>query len=143
MKVDNFEVEIANWTTDANDLKAIRTTVFIEEQNVPVELEWDGLDSDCTHFIVRSNSKAIATARLKPDGQIGRMAVLKPYRGLGIGSKLLNAVLTHATETSFAAVFLHAQIQVVGFYQQFGFISEGDEFMDAGIPHRAMYKKIC
>lgn len=143
MKTTDCEVEIANWPSDANDLKAIRTTVFIEEQNVPVELEWDGLDPDCTHFIVRSNSQTIATARLKPDGQIGRMAVAKHYRNLGIGSKLLNKILSHAKESGITHVFLHAQVRVVGFYQKFGFIAKGEKFMDAGIPHRAMYKNIC
>ena len=143
MKSADYDVEIADWETEASDLKTIRTVVFIEEQNVPVELEWDGLDAECTHFIVRSNSKAIATARLKPDGQIGRMAVLKPYRGLGVGTRLLTTVLTHATKTSLNRVYLHAQVQVVGFYQAFGFTTEGEEFMDAGIPHRAMVRKIC
>lgn len=143
MNLTDIEIEIANWSTDADDLKAIRTSVFIEEQNVPIELEWDGLDPDCTHFIVRLHSKTIATARLKPDGQIGRMAVLKPYRDQGIGSKLLNTVLKHATQTGYSRVYLHAQVQAVGFYQAYGFTVEGEKFMDAGIPHRAMYKNLC
>jgi len=143
MNPTDYDVEIADWETEASDLKAIRTSVFIEEQHVPVELEWDGLDTDCTHFVVRSNSKAIATARLKPDGQIGRMAVLKPYRGLGVGEKLLTTVLAHAEKTGLNRIYLHAQVQVVGFYRAFGFTTEGEEFMDAGIPHRAMVRKIC
>lgn len=143
MKPTDIEISIADWANDANDLKAIRTAVFIEEQNVTVELEWDGLDPGCTHFIVRSHSKAIATARLKPDGQIGRMAVLMPYRGLGIGAKLLSVVLMHATDAGFSRVYCHAQVHVIDFYKTLGFNVEGEEFMDAGIPHRAMYKNIC
>ena len=143
MKPTNYDIRIADWATEAIELKAIRAVVFIDEQNVPVELEWDGLDPDCTHFIVRSNSKAIATARLKSDGQIGRMAVLKHYRGLGVGAKLLTAVLTHAAQIGLNRVYLHAQVQVVEFYQGFGFVTKGGEFMDAGIPHRAMVRKIC
>ena len=143
MKSADYDVEIADWESEASNLQAIRTVVFIEEQNVPAELEWDGLDAECTHFIVRTNSKAIATARLKPDGQIGRMAVLKPYRRLGVGTKLLTTVLTHAEKTGLNRVYLHAQVQVVDFYRAFGFITEGEEFMDAGIPHRAMVRKIC
>lgn len=142
MKSTEYDIEIADWETEATEIKSIRTVVFVEEQNVPLELEWDGLDPDCTHFIVRSNSKAIATARLKPDGQIGRMAVLRPYRGLGIGTKLLTAVLNHAAKTGLKRVYLHAQVQVIEFYQSFGFITEGEKFMDAGIAHRAMHKKI-
>ena len=92
MKLTDYDVEIVDWKTYAAELKAIRRVVFVEEQNVPVELEWDGLDQNCTHFIVRSSSKAIATARLKPDGQIGRMAVLQAYRGIGAGSKLMTSV---------------------------------------------------
>jgi predicted GNAT family N-acyltransferase len=143
MKENDYTIEKADWVIDANELKAIRTSVFIDEQDVPAELEWDDLDADSTHFIVRSKAKAIATARLKPDGQIGRMAVLKPYRDQGVGKKLLNTVLNHAIKTGFSRVYLHAQVKVVGFYEKQGFTAEGDEFMDAGIPHRAMYKKIC
>lgn len=142
MKPTDYEISVASWSIDADDLKTIRTSVFIEEQNVPVELEWDGLDPNCTHFIVRSDSKAIATARLKSDGQIGRMAVLKPYRNLGVGSRLLTEVLNYAKGAGFNSIYLHAQIQVIGFYQKFDFTTEGEEFMDAGIPHRAMVKKI-
>ena len=139
----DVDISIADWATHAHDLMFVRKSVFIDEQNVPVELEWDGLDPECTHFIVQSNSTAIATARLKDDGQIGRMAVLKPYRGLGIGTKLLTAVLTHATESGFTRVYCHAQVQVVDFYRKIGFTVEGEKFMDAGILHRAVYKNIC
>lgn len=142
MKLTDCDVEIADWKTEATQLKAIRRIVFVEEQKVPVELEWDGLDPDCTHFMVRSLKKVIATARLKPDGQIGRMAVLQAYRGHGVGTKLMTVVLSHAVTTGLDRVYLHAQVQVIDFYQRFGFAAEGEEFMDAGIPHRAMYKKI-
>lgn len=143
MKPADYDVETVDWETGTTELKAIRQAVFIDEQHVPANLEWDELDSDCIHFIVRLDSQAVATARLKPDGQIGRMAVLKTHRNLGVGSKLLTAVLSYASKTSLKHVYLHAQVQVVGFYQKFGFITEGEEFMDAGIPHRAMCKKIC
>ena len=141
MKPADYEIEIANWPDDANPVKAVRTAVFIDEQHVPVELEWDGLDPDCIHFIVRHGSKVVATARLKPDGQIGRMAVLKPYRSLGIGRKLLAAVLKYADQAGLETVYCHAQTQVIDFYRASGFTEKGEEFMDAGIPHRAMYKK--
>lgn len=138
-----FYIDITDWDKDINDLKMIRTTVFIDEQNVPVELEWDGVDESCTHFIVRSDNGAIATARLTPDGQIGRMAVLSDYRGLGIGTALLLKILSHAKESGHDRLYIHAQKQAILFYERNGFIPEGNEFMDAGIPHLAMHLDLC
>jgi predicted GNAT family N-acyltransferase len=143
MKADDYNVEITDWEASEKEIKSVRQSVFIEEQHVPVELEWDGLDPDCTHFIVRSGTQAIATARIKPDGHIGRMAVLKPHRNLGVGRLLLTAVLSFAEKIGLGDVYLHAQVQVVGFYHKSGFNTEGEIFMDAGIPHRAMRKKTC
>jgi predicted GNAT family N-acyltransferase len=140
---DTFYIDIADWEEDVNILKMIRTAVFINEQNVPIELEWDGLDESCIHFIVRSNNDAIATARLTPEGQIGRMAVLSGYRGLGIGTALLLKIINHAKNTGFNKLYLHAQTQAAGFYEKHDFKTEGDEFMDAGIRHRAMYKHLA
>ena len=138
------DIDIADWDADGEDLKMVRTAVFIDEQNVPVELEWDDSDRNCTHFIVRTGNRtgnsAIATARLTPEGQIGRMAVLADYRGLGIGTALLDNIIAYAKQSGFNKLWLHAQTQAVGFYEKHGFISEGDEFMDANIQHRAMYK---
>lgn len=142
MKAEDIEISIADWAQDKNDLKQIRTEVFIVEQHVPVELEWDEDDNKCVHFIVRNNGNAIATARLKPDGHIGRMAVLKPDRTKGVGAKLLKFVLTHAENQGMKKAFLNAQVNVIGFYEKHGFIVLGDEFLDAGIPHRAMQKNI-
>jgi len=138
-----YHASIANWQKDSEDIKNIRTRVFIEEQHVPAELEWDEFDESCTHFIVRHQSHAIATARLKPDGQIGRMAVLKNHRQLGVGSLLLSTLIEHAKNTGLLTLYLHAQVQVTGFYQKYGFAIAGEKFIDAGIPHREMLKKIC
>lgn len=137
-----YYVGIADWNNDINDIKMIRSTVFIKEQKVPEELEWDEHDQTCTHFIVRANGNAVATARLKADGQIGRMAVLSSHRNKGIGSILLLKIMAYAKSSGFIKLYLHAQIQVTGFYQQHGFISKGKEFMDAGIKHRAMYQNL-
>jgi len=111
----------------------LRKTVFIEEQHVPQDLEWDGLDGNCIHFIAHHQSQAIATARMKPDGHIGRMAVLKPYRNNGVGSSLLTAAIQLAKTRGLKKVYLHAQVTVIGFYQKHGFETQGTEFMDAGI----------
>jgi predicted GNAT family N-acyltransferase len=140
---DVFYVDVVDWADSIAELKKIRASVFIDEQNVPVELEWDGLDESCTHFIVRSDNGVIATARLTPDGQIGRMAVLPDYRGLGIGTSLLLKILSYAKESGHDRLYIHAQKQAILFYKRNGFIPEGNEFMDAGIPHLAMHLDLC
>ncbi len=131
-------IEVVDWHERQDVLKAIRKSVFIDEQHVPKELEWDGLDSTCTQFLAVIDSTPVATARLTPEGQIGRMAVLKAYRCKGIGSRLLDAVLVQAQRQGHTQVFLHAQVSVIEFYQRHGFIAEGDVFIDAGIEHRTM-----
>lgn len=140
MKTADLEIKIADWQKDSKTLKAIRKSVFIEEQNVPENLEWDGLDPSCVHFLVKMNNIPVATARLKPDGQIGRMAIFPPYRRQGIGGRLLEFILMYAAKSNLNKVYLHAQVEVINFYAKHGFETEGEEFMDADIPHRAMFK---
>ncbi|NNJ95946.1 MAG: GNAT family N-acetyltransferase [Gammaproteobacteria bacterium] len=131
-------VSIVDWTEKQGVLKAIRQAVFIDEQHVPKHLEWDGHDKECTQFLASIDAQAVATARLTPAGQIGRMAVLEPHRGQGVGSRLLAAVIDRARKQGHHQIFLHAQVKVIGFYQRHGFTVEGDTFMDAGIEHRTM-----
>ena len=133
-----LEINIVDWHDKQDALQAIRKSVFIDEQHVPKELEWDGRDTECTQFLASHNSIPVATARLTPDGQIGRMAVLKEYRGRSFGSQLLIAVLEQAKHAGYKQVFLHAQVNVIEFYLKHGFIAEGDVFIDAGIEHRSM-----
>ena len=135
---DALEIHIVDWHEQRNALQAIRKSVFIDEQHVPKDLEWDGRDTECTQFLASINSTPVATARLTPEGQIGRMAVLKDFRSKGIGSQLLAAVIEQAKHAGYKQVFLHAQVNVIEFYQQHGFIAEGDIFIDAGIEHRSM-----
>ena len=131
-------IEAVDWPDRRDDLRAIRKSVFIEEQHVPKELEWDGLDPGCTHVLATIGATPVATARLTPQGQIGRMAVLREFRGRGIGSQLLAAVVEQARRAGHTEVFLHAQVSVIGFYERHGFVAEGENFMDAGIEHRTM-----
>ena len=121
-------------------IRHVRETVFVKEQSVPLELEWDGRDETATHAIARlRNGQIIATARLLADGHIGRMAVLKERRGMGVGSALLKTLCTQAADRGIEKVQLAAQTHATGFYQNHGFVIEGEEFLDAGIPHRSMY----
>jgi predicted GNAT family N-acyltransferase len=131
-------VSVIDWSDKQEVLKAIRQAVFIDEQRVPKDLEWDGRDNECTQFLASIDAQAVATARLTTAGQIGRMAVLKPHRSQGVGSRLLAAVIDQARKQGHHQIFLHAQVKVIGFYQRHGFTVEGDTFMDAGIEHQTM-----
>ena len=136
-----------DWPSHKKELMAIRSEVFIEEQNVPKELEIDEFDPDAFHFIVQNENKHdeqcfIATARLLGDGHIGRIAVIKAYRHQGVGSKLLVYILQKSLKLGLTSVFLHAQVDAKSFYEKHGFYRQGDIFMDAGIPHITMIKQL-
>jgi len=138
-----FTVLEVSWQQSQLALQAIRKTVFIIEQNVPEELEWDGLDAQCLHVLtVDLQGQPIGCARLLADGHIGRMAVLKEWRGRGVGTALLQALLDIARSLSHPEVFLNAQTYAVGFYEKYGFERLGDEFLDAGIPHFKMHCRL-
>jgi len=143
MPETNIKIRIADWEKDKEKLSTIRTLVFIKEQNVPEEMEWDEFDSSSTHFIAFEKDLPIACARLKPDGQIGRMAVLAEHRNKGTGEKLLQFILQLSAELNLKIVHLNAQVTAVPFYEKLGFIAKGNIFYEANIPHREMLKKIC
>ncbi len=129
----------ATWVEHKATLRKIRGEVFIEEQNVPQELEWDEQDAVSTHFLaVNELGQYIGCARLTPQAQIGRMAVLKPHRGSGIGALLLEAAVATAQADGLSRVFLHAQSYAETFYRKGGFIPFGSPFTEAGIEHIAM-----
>ena len=143
MKTDDIKIRIADWSTDSEALSDIRRQVFIEEQKVPEDMEWDGLDESSSHYIALLNGKTIGCARLKPDAQIGRMAVLSGYRGRGIGSGLLHLIFKDAAKKNMQTLYLHAQVDAIPFYEKHGFSVRGKTFFEANIPHREMYKKVC
>lgn len=141
-QVEPRRVEVVEWNRAEPESKAIRETVFIHEQGVPVELEWDGLDSACAHVLAWNNrGEAIGTARMQQNGTIGRMAVLKDWRGRGVGRALLRTLLDLATRRGLSRVTLSAQTHALGFYKRAGFDVVGEPFIDAGIPHRKMVKE--
>ncbi|MBT9569247.1 MAG: GNAT family N-acetyltransferase [Thiobacillus sp.] len=138
-----FTVEQTDWAQDAARLAAVRRHVFILEQGVPEEMEWDTADATAVHFLALAiEGQPIGCARLLPDGHIGRMAVLPNWRRLGVGSALLAAALTHARNTEIALIRLSAQVQAVPFYLQAGFVIVGDSYQEAGIPHVSMHKHL-
>lgn len=136
----NFTVKVVDWATAEQQIRPVREIVFIQEQLVPTELEWDGLDAESTHILsLLDDGTPVGTARLLTNGHIGRMAVLNPYRNYGIGSAMLNALLAYAREHQINDLFLYAQTQAVSFYEQHEFTAIGDIFIDAGIPHQKMF----
>lgn len=135
-----YLLRIANWPEDRTAISEIRHVVFIKEQRVPEELEWDGQDDEALHLIAEdTRGNAIATARMLPDGHIGRVAVAVSWRNRGVGRALMQQLLKIARQRGYRRVFLDAQVEAIDFYRQLGFIAEGDIFMDAGIPHRHMF----
>ncbi|RTQ99377.1 GNAT family N-acetyltransferase [Halomonas nitroreducens] len=135
-------IEVGDWETLGEAASEIRRLVFIEEQRVPLEEEWDGRDPGCTHFLAWHDGAAVGTARLLPDGHIGRVAVLEAARGLGIGVALMEAAIEAARRRGCAAVELAAQTQALAFYERLDFQAHGEVFLDAGIPHRNMVRRL-
>lgn len=134
-----FDIRHADWIADRHGLEAVRRAVFVVEQAVPEALEWDEFDAASRHALaVAHDGTSIGTARLLPDGHIGRVAVVAPWRGRGVGSALLRHLIDTARAGGVRHLLLNAQVQALGFYRRFGFMAEGDVFDDAGIPHRAM-----
>lgn len=132
----DFNIAKVMWQTHATQLKAVREQVFIVEQQVPVELEWDGLDDSAMHLLaVNRDGDAIGCARLIGDGSIGRMAVLKPWRGLGVGKALLQIAVLYYQQQGIQPITLSAQTHAIPFYQKAGFEVCSEPYLDAGILH--------
>lgn len=136
--MNRYRVAQVTWSEAQTDLANIRREVFIREQQVPEEMEWDRHDPEATHFLAYDDERAVGTVRLLADGKITRMAVLKSHRQRGLGAALLRATLALAQQRGKTQVYLEAQITAKGFYQKFGFSSAGEVFLDAGIPHQHM-----
>jgi predicted GNAT family N-acyltransferase len=139
MNKNLYTLEPTDWRTHHEELYQIRRIVFVEEQSVPEELEQDEHDEACWHVLARdADGHPIGTGRLLGDGHIGRIAVLKPWRGRGLGNAIMVKLIAMAKERGFAEVMLNAQVYALDFYRSLGFKAEGEAFMEAGIPHRAM-----
>lgn len=140
----NVRIRVADWSRDAPALKSVRHDVFVVEQRVPAELEWDdATDAACRQVLAEdAQGCAIGCGRLLPDGHIGRMAVLAHWRGRGIGAALLVRLIGLARERGDAKVMLNAQIHALPFYARFGFAAVGEPFDEAGIAHQAMERRL-
>ena len=132
-------VRPADWSVDRKILQALREEVFIREQFVPADMEWDEFDPQSRHVVASTDGIPIGTGRLLPDGHIGRMAVLREWRGQGAGSALLTGLMEIAHALGMRRVLLNAQVQALPFYLRHGFQAQGEEFLEAGIAHRRMW----
>lgn len=138
-----FGVEDADWEQLGPLAGPIRQAVFVGEQGVPAEMEWDRWDALSHHAVARGpDGRAMGTGRLLPDGRIGRMAVLKEWRGKGVGTLLLLHLMEAARKRGIEQIALHAQISAEPFYRRFDFVPNGDEFIEAGIPHVLMTRRL-
>ncbi|WP_025770066.1 GNAT family N-acetyltransferase [Thioalkalivibrio sp. HK1] len=133
-----ISIDIHDYNEAAEAIKAVRHTVFTLEQGVSVDEDIDGLDDRCVQILACAGSTAVGTARMLPDAHIGRIAVLAPWRGRGIGARMVRLLLRVARDKGHSSCYLHAQTHAIGFYEGLGFEAVGDEFLDAGIAHRGM-----
>ena len=137
-----FRIDLLDWEGARELATPIRFAVFVEEQGVPAEIEMDDMDAQCVHALALDADKAVGTARLLPDGHIGRMAVLKAWRSRGIGSLLLHSLIRNARERGDRLVLLSAQVHAVPFYRAHGFQPDGPQYEEAGIPHQGMRRAL-
>jgi predicted GNAT family N-acyltransferase len=132
--------EILGWEDARPEAGPIRCSVFVDEQKVPREMELDEHDPASIHVVARTGGRAVGTGRLLPDGHIGRMAVIKEWRGRGVGAAMLTTLIGIARDRGDREVVLSAQSHAVDFYRRFGFVIEGPVYLDAGIEHQTMRK---
>ena len=136
----NITSIICDYKSHTEDICAIRYEVFVDEQNVPEELEIDGLDGEAKHVLAFIDRVPIGTGRILIDGHIGRVAVLKNYRGHGIGKLIMKELIKWAHDMSLEKVWLSSQWHAHSFYLDLGFVCDGEIYKEAGIDHIKMYR---
>jgi len=138
-----YAIRIVGWSAERKRLQEIRNEVFVVEQRVPAELEWDAADAECRHALaLDTDGAAIGCARLLPDGSISRVAVRRRWRGHGVGSALLRRLVDVAGYAGFRSVALNARSDTCDFYARHGFVARGAEFTEAGILHQRMERPV-
>lgn len=150
MSNSQIKIEVFDWLQIEHQARFIRGLVFMQEQHISADDEWDANDQTASHFLLSNHQQAIGYARLiidqtpdtEPRCHIGRVAVLKPFRQHGYGKALMEYLVNYC-QYHFppAEIYLHAQVDKIGFYQRLGFVSRGNRFLDAGIAHQEMIFK--
>lgn len=138
-----YQMRTGSWQTLIKPAAEVRYQVFVQEQNVPLNIEMDALDNECEHVVIYDQQgRPIATARLLPNDHIGRMAVLAEHRGQGVGALLLKTLIEMALIRGSKTVFLSAQLHALPFYTKYGFNAYGEIYEDAGMAHRMMRNEL-
>ena len=128
-------IQQVTWQAAENELRAVRTPVFIEEQFVTPEFEWDEIDASAVHLLATFENQPIACLRIIHYQKIGRMAVIKQWRGVGLGAILLQNAISICKERGSKSIYLSAQTHAIHFYQKAGFKQMSEEYCDVDIPH--------
>ena len=140
--IEQVTIELVSWQQAESHLRQVRTVVFIHEQLVTPEFEWDDIDISAVHLLAMHDNEAIGCLRIIQHEKIGRMAVLKPWRGLGVGKMLLNEAIDICRQHCSEQIVLSAQTHAIHFYQQAGFEITSGEYTDVHIPHVDMCLKL-
>lgn len=147
--MDQFTMQLGTWAELAEDAQSVREQVFIQEQQITAEDEWDAQDAVSLHLVAYASElsqdgrrQAIATARLLQNNSIGRVAVLKSHRGLGVGQAVMEALMVQAKQEQREYLKLSAQVHAISFYAHLGFQQQGETYLDCGIPHVDMYMRL-
>ena len=148
--MSEYFIKSGVWSELKLDAEKIRRQVFIQEQSILEQDEWDALDAVSLHFVVYDRhlendlkiNQAIATARLLENNSIGRVAVLKSYRSKGVGRLIMQQIIEHARTEKRQFLKLSSQLHAIAFYESFGFQVKGVGYLDCGIPHIDMYLEL-
>ena len=139
--MDSLQIRLARWEKDSAAIRSVRNTVFTVEQGISAALDFDGRDHECVHVLACSDDgETVGTARMLPDGHVGRIAVHKAWRGKGVGTRLVEYLTEVARDQGFAEIYLHSQAQAADFYARMGFEARDEPFMEAGIKHVLMVR---
>ena len=140
--MNDFTIAIVSFSDRQAEITSVRRAVFVEEQNVPESIDFDGSDTHFIHVLASDkNGRPVGTARINHKGKIGRMAVLKNYRRRGIGRKMIQELMNYGRKNSITEFHLSSQVTAVGFYKKMGFEPTGKQFLEAGITHINMKLK--
>ncbi|ENU25570.1 GNAT family N-acetyltransferase [Acinetobacter modestus] len=133
-----YRIKQGHWDQLQQDAKLIRTQVFICEQGITEADEWDDQDLISQHFVIYDQDQPIATARLLENNSVGRVAVLKAYRGQGLGQMIMLEIISYAQKQRRSVLTLSSQVHAISFYEKLGFIVQGNSYDECGIPHIEM-----
>ncbi len=133
--MSEFTVVVGDWHSLQQHAQHIRELVFVLEQDIAPEDEWDDQDPISTHFVVYDADQPIATARLLSNDHVGRVAVLKEYRSKGIGKLVMQEIIALAKQQQRKELILSSQVHATQFYSGLGFAVQGESYLDCGIPH--------